>query len=100
MMFLLRPNTRYHPTIADGGRSEYEENHTKVTNYCDVYPENPIEPLQIAPLSIAFNTAPAAHRKRQPIERMIHDWALLGHFDYGLARSAGPLPVGAAGHGQ
>ncbi len=59
-MFLLRLNTRHHPTIADGGRSEYAENHTKVTNYCDVYPENPIEPLQIAPLSsgsIAFNTA-------------------------------------------
>jgi hypothetical protein len=32
---------------------------------------------------------PAAHRQRQPIERMIHDQALHNHVDHGLAWNAG-----------
>src|SRR6266481_5646237 len=43
---------------------------------------------------------PAPHRKRQPIERMIQDQALLNHVDYGLAWDASFSPVGAAGDAE
>ncbi len=42
-----------------------------------------------------WGTARPPHRQRQPIERMIHDQALLNHGEYGLAWDAGFLPVGA-----